>query len=179
MTDSALLISFFEAAIFASIAHFCSSNPAMSSYNDDRYLKVCFLLQRHHLHQKSSQNQYFCMLRRPHQHIHFSQSLRLQPTLPLLTECLRFFISHFFNFLSYFIFFCYIYNMLDFLPANAEANSQPAGNYIFQNIYSAYEIFYKNWLKTYTKRQKCNILLNKKGGLNNAKNQSNSSYRRN
>ena len=40
-------------------------------------------------------------------------------------------------------------------------------------------IFTKICLKTYTKRQKCNILLNKKGGFNNAKNQSNSSYRRN
>lgn len=38
MTDSALLISFFEAAIFVSIARFCSSSPAMSSYNDDKYL---------------------------------------------------------------------------------------------------------------------------------------------
>ena len=42
MTASALLISFFEAAIFVSIARFCSSIPAIPSYNDDRYLKVCF-----------------------------------------------------------------------------------------------------------------------------------------
>ena len=113
--------------------------------------------------------------------IDFSQSLLLQQTLPLLTECLRFFYRSFFLISFLILFFLLHLQYAGFWTAKKTQKqivSQQAITF-FRTYILPTEIFTKIWLKTYTKRQKCNILLNKKGGFNNAKNQSNSSYRRN